>query len=136
MMANLLVSLLKRSLPKNLRSKLGSHLQGGWISSMQSLPQKWQLSEHWNSIEISILWQGNPISTVKTFGTRHCSLCNRERLEILKRSRESPEKLINSCNEIYGACRINLDFISTTIAQALMIPKGGEKVKQPKVITE
>ncbi|CAB9514199.1 expressed unknown protein [Seminavis robusta] len=58
-----------------------------------------------NSIEISIIWQGNPISTVKTFGTRHCSLCNRERLEILKRSRESPEKLINSCNEIYGACR-------------------------------
>ena len=52
-----------------------------------------------------ILWRGNPISMVKTFGTRICSLCNRERLEILKRSRKDSNSIINSCNEIYGACR-------------------------------
>ena len=58
-----------------------------------------------NSIECSIIWQGNPISAVKSFGTTNCSLCSRERLEILKTSRTNQNKLINSCNEIYGACR-------------------------------
>ena len=58
-----------------------------------------------NSITGSIIWQGNPISAVKTFGTAHCVLCNKERLEILKRLKENPDSLINSCNEIYGGCR-------------------------------
>ena len=58
-----------------------------------------------SSITNRILWHGNPLSAVKSFGTWNCSLCNRERLEILKVSRKSPERLINSCNEIYGACR-------------------------------
>jgi GIY-YIG catalytic domain len=58
-----------------------------------------------NSITCKIIWKGNPISAVKTFGTKDCSLCNRERIEILKASRKDPKSLINSCNEIYGACR-------------------------------
>jgi GIY-YIG catalytic domain len=57
------------------------------------------------SINCEILWQGNPINVVKTFGTPKCALCNKERLEILKQARKNPESLINSCNEIYGACR-------------------------------
>ena len=63
-----------------------------------------------NSIKCSILWQGNPISVVKTFGTPDCALCNRERLEILKLSRKDPKSLINSRNEIYGACKHNPKF--------------------------
>ena len=58
-----------------------------------------------NHIVCSVIWEGNPISTVKTFGTKNCALCNRERLEIFKASKENPESLINSCNEIHGACR-------------------------------
>jgi hypothetical protein len=58
-----------------------------------------------NSIKCSVLWQGNPINVVKTFGTPNCALCNRERIEILKQSKKDPNSLINSCNEIYGACR-------------------------------
>jgi GIY-YIG catalytic domain len=57
------------------------------------------------SISCSILWQGNPINVVKTFGTTNCALCNKERIEILKHSKKDPKTLINSCNEIYGACR-------------------------------
>jgi hypothetical protein len=38
-------------------------------------------------IKCEILWQGNPISCVKTFGKNTCSLCNRERMEIIKISR-------------------------------------------------
>jgi hypothetical protein len=63
-----------------------------------------------NSIKCSIIWQGNPINVVKTFGTQNCALCNRERIEILKQSRKNPKSLINSCNEIYGACRHNPKF--------------------------
>lgn len=61
-------------------------------------------------IYCSIIWKGNPISAVKTFATRNCTLCARERLEILKQSRKDPHSLINSCNEIYGACRHNPKF--------------------------
>ena len=63
-----------------------------------------------NSSIISIIWKANPITAVKTFGTPHCLLCNRERLEILKMSRYKPNLLINSCNEIYGACRHKAKF--------------------------
>ena len=63
-----------------------------------------------NSIVCKVLWQGNPINVVKTFGTPNCALCNKERLEILKQSRKDPNSLINSCNEIYGACRHNSKF--------------------------
>ena len=62
------------------------------------------------NITCSIIWQGRPISTVKTFGSRNCALCARERLEILKQSRKDPNSIINSCNEIYGACRHNPKF--------------------------
>jgi len=52
----------------------------------------------------SIIWQGNPISAVKTFATKNCALCARERLAILKQSRSNPQLLITSNNEIYGVC--------------------------------
>jgi hypothetical protein len=56
-------------------------------------------------IECNILWRGNPISVIKTFGKFTCPLCNRERMEIVKLNRTIPDKLINSCFlEIHGAC--------------------------------
>ena len=58
-----------------------------------------------NLIQCHILWQGNPISVVKTFGKSTCALCNRERMEIVKLNRSIPDYLINSCSEIHGACR-------------------------------
>ena len=58
--------------------------------------------------KVSILWQGKPISNMKTFGKLNCSLCMRERLSIikaLKRDKNLKTKdVINSNNEIYGAC--------------------------------
>jgi len=56
-------------------------------------------------ITCSIIWQGNPISVVKTFAIKNCALCAKERLAILKQSRSNPQRLINSNNEICGACR-------------------------------
>ena len=60
---------------------------------------------------IDVVWQGNPLACVKHFGTPNCTLCNRERLAIIKLFREDrnkkPEEVkgINLCSEIYGACR-------------------------------
>jgi hypothetical protein len=67
------------------------------------LPKK-DVSSH-IKIKCEILWQGNPVHCVKTFNTRACKLCSKERLEIIKFGKANPRKLINSCNEIYGACR-------------------------------
>lgn len=55
--------------------------------------------------EIDILWQGNPISCMKSFKKRAYCLCMTEHLLILKTSRgKDAKKLINSNNEIYGGC--------------------------------
>ena len=56
-------------------------------------------------LKVEIVWKGNPISCVKTFGTKNCKLCTKERLEIVKMCKYQPEKIINKCNEVYGACR-------------------------------
>ena len=56
-------------------------------------------------IHHTILWQGDPIKVVKSFGKPNCTLCVRERIEIIKHARKNPTKLINSCSEIHGACR-------------------------------
>jgi len=52
-----------------------------------------------------IMWQGEPLSVVKSFGTRGCQLCSREKINIVKWSRKELEKLINTCSEICGGCR-------------------------------
>jgi hypothetical protein len=56
-------------------------------------------------IKCEILWKGNPILVVKTFRKNTCALCNRERIEIIKISRTTPNILINSCWKIHGVCR-------------------------------
>jgi len=53
---------------------------------------------------------GKPISAVNTFATKKCALCAKERIAILKQSRSNPHLLINSNNEIYGACRYRPHF--------------------------
>ena len=56
---------------------------------------------------MDILWKGNPITCVKSFGKINCSLCMKERLLILNALGDKMDKkrLINSNNELYGACR-------------------------------
>jgi hypothetical protein len=56
-------------------------------------------------IKVEVIWQGRPLSVVKTFGTKGCALCSKERIEILKIARNNPELAINSCQEVYGWCR-------------------------------
>jgi hypothetical protein len=56
-------------------------------------------------VKVNILWQGDPLSSEKTFGTRNCKLCAKERCAIIKLTRETPNLAINKCNEVHGACR-------------------------------
>ena len=59
-------------------------------------------------IEVSIIWNGNPISCMKTFGDDHCMLCMREKIGIYKASNldkfKKRKRLINSTGEVYGGC--------------------------------
>jgi len=57
-----------------------------------------------------VVWQGDPLSVVKSFGTRECQLCSREKINVAKWSRKDPEMLINTCSEICGRCRHKLRF--------------------------
>jgi hypothetical protein len=61
-------------------------------------------------MKFQILWQGNPISCMKTFGKLNCALCMRERVEILRAHQQEKDKLINSNKEIFGACRHKTKF--------------------------
>ena len=56
-------------------------------------------------ITCSIIWHDNPISAVKTFATKNCVMCAKERIAILKQSRSNPQLLVNSNNEISSGCR-------------------------------
>ena len=56
-------------------------------------------------VKMDIIWQGDAISCMKSFGHLSCQLCMAERLAILKKAKEEPDKLINSRLEIYGSCR-------------------------------
>jgi hypothetical protein len=103
------------------------------LQNWETVPPKVQ-REHYSS---KILWQGNPISAVKTFGTQNCTLCNRERLEIFKRFKNNPQSLINSCGEIYGGCLHRPKFHRYSNKQTSTDDsKKDEKVKPRKATTE
>ncbi len=92
---------VKRLMEKGVHSdSYARHFAGIWPRGAE-IPSPGM--QH-NLIKCEILWQGNPISAVKTFGKNICSLCNREWMEIIKISRSNPDILINSCLEIHGAC--------------------------------
>ena len=61
-------------------------------------------------MKYQILWQANPISCMKTFGKLNCTLCMRERVEILQAYQQEKTKLINSKMEIFGACHHKTTF--------------------------
>jgi hypothetical protein len=57
-------------------------------------------------MKVKIIWQGNAISCMKSFGKLNCSLCICKRIEILHMIHQEEWNIINHhCNEIYGACR-------------------------------
>lgn len=59
-----------------------------------------------NLMMFEVLWTGNAIKTVNTFGSEYCKLCEQERLYLISEMLgKSHCKLINKTDEIFGACR-------------------------------
>ena len=61
-------------------------------------------------MSVDILWEGNPITCMKTYGTNHCVLCMEERCAILEQWKVDKNKLINNRSELYGGCRHRTKF--------------------------
>ena len=93
----------------------------------------------WKLGKIDILWQGNPISAMKTFGKLNCILCMNERLQLLKALKtdkmENTRKLINSSNELYGACRHKTKFHRYQICETSSTDEGLKSPEKSNVET-
>ena len=86
-----------------LRDKITDSFANHFASIIPKGMERKDLKDH-IGYKTEVLWKGKPLSVVKTFGTKLCKLCAKERLAILKLCRKT-KKAINVCNEIYGACR-------------------------------
>ena len=75
-------------------------------------------------VKCEILWQGNPISLMKTFGTNECRLCAEEKLAILYSSSRRNSKLLNKCSEIHSCCRHKSKFHQYASTDELLRRKG------------
>ena len=63
-----------------------------------------------DKLRVEILWQGDPISCMKTFKKVGCRLCMMERVHILKVEKEDQKNFINVNEELFGACKHNTHF--------------------------
>ena len=57
-----------------------------------------------------ILYEGDPLKVVKTYGGNACRICMVERMEILKESCRNGRKLLNKRSKIFSTCRHNVHF--------------------------
>ena len=64
-----------------------------------------------------ILYEGNPLKMVKTYGSNKCILCIEERLEIFKELCRNKKKLINKRHKFIP--HTTTTYIFTTIVRKL-----------------
>jgi hypothetical protein len=84
---------------------LSSHLSS-LIPETHKKPISASICKEIAPIEVSILWKGNPMNTVKTFGSLSCALCNAEKCHIIKALNNNKRDIIlNQQSEIFGACK-------------------------------
>merc|ERR1712071_686150 len=68
-------------------------------------------------LRMEIYWKGDPLVVNRTFSTRNCLLCDKERCAIMDANFDPTVNLINSNHEMFGVCRHNVRFhrfLSTT----------------------
>ena len=68
-------------------------------------PMKTKVGDIRSTTSIEILHQLNPISCKKTFKKYHCTLYMTESMKIVEYMKKDSIKCMNSCSELYGACR-------------------------------
>ena len=95
----------KRKKAKKLKAKKDSLRSDTFAKHFQShFPKDATPQQIRSNVELSILWEGDPLSCVKTFQQAKCRLCTNERLHILYGSFNKKVNLMNRRSEIYGAC--------------------------------
>ena len=90
---------------------------------------------------VIVLWQGNPIPSMKAFDKINCNLCMMVRLKILKATREDRlkgyKKLIKSSNDFYGACRHRTKFHRyRTFKKSISTDEGAKSPERSKQYPE
>jgi hypothetical protein len=77
-------------------------------------------------IKVDILWQGDPLSCLPTFGTRTCKLCAKEWYAIIKLTCMTPHLAINKCTRSMAPAATGRDSTGSTTQRiptpALMSP--------------
>ena len=58
-----------------------------------------------DKVDLEVIYKGNPISYLKSFGKLNCSLCMKDRLAILatQGDKGKRKRMVNSNTELYGA---------------------------------
>ena len=56
-------------------------------------------------MSINIFSTVNPIGSMKTWGKSSCTVCMKERIEIIDNSRRRYNLIFNACSEVHEACR-------------------------------
>jgi hypothetical protein len=100
-------------------STLASHLAQMWQQNSNLTPSAGMLRDE---LTYSILWQGDPFSCSKTFGTPACKLCQKERVALLQHSWSDGANMLIDRSEIHGSCRRTARFIGYACGPVLMIP--------------
>ena len=88
-----------------------------------------------DNTSFEILWQGNPLSSSKSFGKLNCNLCMKERLEILKAMKQQPKRLIKSSADEgpKGQKRVNVSTNKILAKKGRGRPKKGTVFKKSTV---
>lgn len=89
----------------------------------QPIPKNTPKNEITKNINFSmkILWKENPLSCVKTFGSRQCELCSKERLGILKMLRKNQEKQSTNAMRSTELVDTNQDFTGSIRMQPALM---------------
>ena len=56
-------------------------------------------------MSFEIIYTVNHVGSMKTWGKSSCTICMKERIEIIDNSQRRYSRLINACSEVYGAYR-------------------------------
>ena len=106
---------LKNRLEQNFQDvaqkvQLDKNLDTSAAHSAQNFDQNPTPQQCREIMEFEILSTINPIRWMKTWSKYSCTVCTKEKLEIISSSRCRYDKLMNACSELYRACRHNPRF--------------------------
>ena len=89
---------------------LSSHLVDQLHISHHPRRQGFQVDNVRPLVFVDVEWKGNPISTMKSFKTRSCILCMKERWFIFNHRDANPQTVLNQNLEVHKGCKHSTRF--------------------------